>query len=88
MLGFNNGFNAGGLAGSTANKEIFADGGVITATLLNGGAGANGAEVDLTGTASLNDYTTALQQVTFSSSVNDPTGGGTVTTRALGFQFA
>ena len=55
MLGFNNGFNAGDLAGSTANKEFFADGGIITATFLNGGSGANGAEVDLTGNASLND---------------------------------
>ena len=87
MLAFNNGSNAGGLAGSTTNNEIFADGGNITATFFGGGTGANGVELDLTGNASLTDYTTALQQVTFSSTVNDPTGGGTATTRALGFQF-
>jgi hypothetical protein len=87
VLAFNNGFNAGGLAGSTTNNEIFADGGRITATFFSGGTGVNGVELDLTGTASLTDYTTALQQVTFSSTVNDPTAGGTATTRNVGFQF-
>ncbi|MBV9113111.1 MAG: hypothetical protein JOY67_09845, partial [Hyphomicrobiales bacterium] len=87
LLAFNNGPNAGGLAGSGANKEIFADGSVITASFLAGGSGTNGVQLTLTGNASTNDYATALDQVTFSSSVNDPTAGGTATSRDVGFQF-
>jgi Domain of unknown function (DUF4347)/Bacterial Ig domain/Cadherin-like domain/SdrD B-like domain/Bacterial Ig-like domain len=75
VLSFNNG----------TNTEHFGDGGTINATYAGG-------VLSLNGPASVADYQTALRQVQFSfnGSVNsgtnvDPTGGGTDTTRAIGW---
>ena len=79
VVAFNNGSNAGGLAGSGTNKEIFADGIIITfdgSTFLPSGSGA----------VAIGDLNTALRQLTFSSNV-DPTGGGQRTSANFSFQF-
>jgi len=79
VLAFNNGPNAGGLAGSGTNKEIFADGTVIT---------FNGSEFLPTNTGSIGipDLNTALQQLTFQSTL-DPTGGGQRSNVQFSFQY-
>ncbi len=79
-VAFNNGSNAGGLAGSGTNKEIFTDGVTITFDGSTFRATGN------SGAASIPDFNTALTQLTFSSNV-DPTGGGQRTSANFSFQF-
>ena len=71
---------------SVAISQGFLSGDTLDVTSQNGISGSfdNATGVlTLSGTASLADYQTALDSITFGSSATDPTGGGTDTSRTI-----
>src|ERR1700722_8766834 len=78
--------SGGNLTGATVDiSSGFAPGDLLNFTAQNGIAvsGFNNGTLILTGTASILNYETALRSITYSSSLSDPTLGGTDDSRAI-----